>query len=178
MDPVELHSDATSREETESDVDFDLCNLQAQETYEKEVNMTPDSSSFCSPPIVKVVDFSCNIEMSKESAHQGNESNFVVSRPHLSAFLPRFPHLKAGDVKRKTAKRKKNSNSSALSQTMPPWMQYRVLCDALRTASPFKNKRDSKTTAKNCGCRKQHPGISVSDMDYFIQAVKEVNGIN
>ena len=185
LDISDINSCSTSQIQNEQEVDLDMCNLQDRDMLTSETRSgysDPQSS-----PTVKVFDFpyihssvGSESDTGQRQCDRGHcptqERDVVVYRPYLSPFSSRFPHLKASEAKQRTTEKQKDDSSCVHSQAMPPWMQYRVLCDALRSASTGKERKASKFPAKGHGYMKRHPGVSAAEIDYFIEVAKEVNG--
>lgn len=138
---------------------------------------SPGSDTFPKPPVTTPNDMSRKSSVRTllfESAK--NDRNVASPRnttnrdsnhsPHyLAPFHTRFPHLKqSSESIRSDQMRQKRTDKDMI----PPWQQYRVLCDAFRpTMSPERFSRQN-------GYRKPKYATA-TELEYYIDIVSETN---
>lgn len=101
--------------------------------------------------------------------NSGNQSSLrrtvhkdLKPSPHLlSPFQSRFPHLKCSELASSHNRHDRN-----ITAPIPPWQQYRILCDAFRPTQ-------QKNTQSN---RYKMPKFATStELEYYIDIVSETN---
>ena len=82
--------------------------------------------------------------------------------PHLLApFQSRFPHLKCSELASSQNRQKRN-----VTAVIPPWQQYRILCDAFRP--------NQQQNSRSNGYKKPK-FATTTELEYYIEIVSETN---
>ncbi|XP_022797051.1 uncharacterized protein LOC111335419 [Stylophora pistillata] len=115
---------------------------------------------------VRTLVFESQEQLVKNSGNQSSLRRTVHKdlkpSPHLlSPFQSRFPHLKCSELASSHKRHDRN-----ITAPIPPWQQYRILCDAFRPTQ-------QKNTQSN---RYKMPKFATStELEYYIDIVSETN---
>ena len=144
------------------------CSSQGSDIFPKPPVTTPNDT--CRRSSVRTMLFESREELVKNDRNLLSPRNTTKrdsshSSHYLGPFHSRFPHLKqAPESIRSNQIRQKRTGD----EMIPPWQQYRVLCDAFRpTVSP-------ETYSRQNGYRKPK-FATATELEYYIDIVSETN---